>query len=116
MRLTGQGKTMDANVDIHDSSFELGLFLLLVAQLLSSYMGIYVQDTYAKYGNHWQENLLYSPLIRIPLLLPRMRSGQSERLRGSPPMQLPEHLAGYVPVAAQRLALRVPTSMFPLAV
>jgi drug/metabolite transporter (DMT)-like permease len=77
-----------------------------------------VQDTYAKYGNHWQENLFYSHLISIPLFLPlqSMLSGQYERLKGSPPAQLPEQLARYVPVAAQRLALRVPTSIFHLAV
>ena len=81
-------------------------------------MGIYVQDTYAKYGNHWQENLFYSHLISIPLFLPLqpMLSGQYERLRGSPPTQLPASLAPYVPVAAQRLAMRVPTSIFHLAV
>jgi hypothetical protein len=109
---------MDAHMDIQSSHVELGLLVLLVAQLLSSYMGIYVQDTYAKYGNHWQENLFYSHLISIPFFLPLqgMLSGQYERLRGSPPAQLPEHLAGYVPVAAQRLALRVPTSIFHLAV
>jgi drug/metabolite transporter (DMT)-like permease len=109
---------MDAHMDLESSHVELGLLVLLVAQLLSSYMGIYVQDTYAKYGNHWQENLFYSHLISIPLFLPlqAMLRGQYERLRGSPPMQLPGHLAQYVPVAAQRLVMRVPTSMFHLAV
>lgn len=109
---------MDAHMDIQSSHVELGLLVLLVAQLLSSYMGIYVQDTYAKYGNHWQENLFYSHLISIPLFLPLrgMLSAQYERLRGSPPVRVPEHVARHLPVAVQRLALGVPTSIFHLAV
>jgi drug/metabolite transporter (DMT)-like permease len=52
-----KGKSMSPKIDVQDTSFEVGLLVLLVAQILSAFMGIWVQDTYAEYGNHWDENL-----------------------------------------------------------
>lgn len=47
-----------------------GLALLLVAQILSAYMGVYVQDTYAMYSTTWQTNLFWSHFLGIPMFLP----------------------------------------------
>jgi drug/metabolite transporter (DMT)-like permease len=73
---------------LHSASFEAGLLVLLAAQLLSSYMGIYVQNMYATYGSHWQENLFYSHLLSIPMVLPFHGSMQTQyqRLLVSPPV------------------------------
>jgi hypothetical protein len=108
---------MDAHVDIKDSSFELGLLVLLVAQMLSSYMGIYVQDTYAQYGNHWDENLFYTHIFSIPLFLPLrgMLAGQYTQLLDSSPTQIPYQVASSLPQILLETIARIPTAMFHLA-
>lgn len=42
----------------------------MLAQCLSAYMGIYVQDTYAAHGASWKENLFYSHFLSLPFFLP----------------------------------------------
>jgi drug/metabolite transporter (DMT)-like permease len=113
-----QVKPMDSHQDPPRSSFGLGLVVLLVAQILSSYMGIYVQDTYAKYGNHWRENLFYSHIFSLPMFLPLqpMLSAQYQRLSRSGPPMLPAQLLPIIPLAAQRLVARTPASLYHLAV
>ncbi|KAF2674446.1 UAA transporter [Microthyrium microscopicum] len=112
-----KGKTAHVEKTENDNSSALGLLILLVAQILSSYMGIYVQDTYAQYGTHWRENLFYSHLWSLPLFLPLQPtlSRQFTRLASSPPPHLPQSLVPYIPLAIQRLILRTPTSLYHLA-
>jgi len=107
---------MDAKVDVKDSSFEMGLLVLLVAQMLSSYMGIYVQDTYAKYGNHWRENLFYSHIFSLPLFLPLQSNlvGQYQRLGSSGPPRVPVELLKRIPAQGQHLISRLPSSLLHL--
>jgi UDP-galactose transporter len=105
-----------SNIDFAGLSFELGLAILLVAQILSSFMGIYVQDMYAAHGNHWDENLFYSHLVSLPLFLPltgTLRS-QFHRLQQSPPMLLPNVIASTVPSSLQTWLVKVPRSIFML--
>lgn len=66
----------------------LGLLILLAAQMLSAYMGVYVQELYSAYGSHWDENLFYTHAMSIPLFLPLAPSlqAQYQRLRSSPPL------------------------------
>jgi len=104
-------------IDLSDTRFELGLLILLVAQLLSAYMGIYVQDTYAKYGNHWDENLFYSHLFSLPLFLPlhgTLRS-QYSRLQVSPPLQTPPAVEAILPSSLRQLLKYMPSSLIYLA-
>lgn len=61
-----QGKSLEAS----STDLTSGLAILLAAQILSAYMGVYVQDTYATHGSHWQENLFYSHFLSLPLFLP----------------------------------------------
>ncbi|KAF2650149.1 UAA transporter [Lophiostoma macrostomum CBS 122681] len=95
-----KGKTMDtSNVDLTSSSFEAGLLILLVAQLLSAYMGAYVEDIYIEHGNHWKANLFYSHLLSIPLFAnfaPVLRS-QFTRLQSSQPFEVPATVAASLP-------------------
>lgn len=71
------------------SEFTTGLLILLVAQLLSAYMGAYVEDTYAKYGASWTENLFYSHLFSLPMFLPLSSSlrMQYTKLSGTSPLE-----------------------------
>ncbi|KAF2270356.1 UAA transporter [Lojkania enalia] len=95
-----KGKTMDtSSIDIHSASFEMGLMILLVAQLLSAYMGAYVEDIYLEHGNHWKANLFYSHLLSIPLFLnfSPVLYKQFTRLQASHPFQVPPIIAATLP-------------------
>jgi drug/metabolite transporter (DMT)-like permease len=104
-------------IDLSDTRFELGLLILLVAQLLSAYMGIYVQDTYAKYGNHWDENLFYSHLFSLPLFLPLQGTLRSQysRLQVSPPLQIPQALEAVLPSSLREVLKCTSSSLIYLA-
>lgn len=72
------------------ASFNTGLIILLVAQVLSAIMGLYTEETYRKYGPQWKENLFYSHLLSLPLFIPFMPSmwRQFNKLANSPPLPL----------------------------
>ena len=76
-----------------------GLLILLAAQILSAYMGVYVQDTYVQYGSHWRENLFYSHFLSLPLFLPLTSTLQRQYLKLS---------------STSPLTLSVPLSSTPL--
>jgi drug/metabolite transporter (DMT)-like permease len=84
--------------------------------MLSSWMGIYVQDTYAQYGNHWQENLFYSHVFSLPLFLPlqHILAQQFDHLKHSPPPLIPAQLLPYIPFSIQRFISVTPTSIYHL--
>lgn len=73
------------------ASFNTGLIILLVAQVLSAIMGLYTEETYRKYGPQWKENLFFSHLLSLPLFIPFMPSmwRQFNKLANSPPLPLP---------------------------
>ncbi|KAK6428808.1 golgi uridine diphosphate-N-acetylglucosamine transporter [Oleoguttula sp. CCFEE 5521] len=64
------GKSMTIETKTSTSEFTTGLSILMLAQLLSAYMGAYVEDTYASYGASWTENLFYSHFLSLPFFLP----------------------------------------------
>lgn len=103
-------------IDLRDARFELGLLILLVAQLLSAYMGIYVQDTYEQYGNHWDENLFYSHLFSLPLFFPLqdMLRSQYLRLQTSAPFDLPPAVSDILSPRLQGLVHSIPRSLIYL--
>lgn len=85
-----QGKTHATSKARIDSEFLTGLAVLFVAQLLSAFMGLYTQLTYAEYGSHWHENLFYSHALSIPLFsifFPSLLA-QFRKLLESTPIQL----------------------------
>ena len=71
-----------------------GLLILLAAQVLSAYMGVYVQDTYATHGSHWRENLFYSHFLSLPLFLPLtpILRRQYTALSSTAPLSVPDSL------------------------
>lgn len=47
--------------------FFIGIALLTIASVLSAFMGIYTQNLYRRYGNHWREVLFYNHLMGLPM-------------------------------------------------
>lgn len=89
--VVSQGKDLSANSPTASSpsAFLSGLSVILLAQILSAYMGIYVQDTYAQHGADWRENLFYSHALSLPLFLPLAPTLQRQyaRLAATPPLE-----------------------------
>ena len=93
-----------SGIDVISASFEMGLLILLVAQLLSAYMGAYVEDIYIQYGNHWKANLFYSHLLSLPLFanFAPVLYNQFTRLQDSQPFVVPPSIAATFPPALSK--------------
>lgn len=88
-----------SSIDFTSTSFEMGLLILLIAQLLSAYMGAYVEDIYIQHGNHWKANLFYSHLLSLPLFanFTPVLYKQYMRLHASHPFQISPSIAANLP-------------------
>ncbi|RPB17703.1 UAA transporter [Morchella conica CCBAS932] len=66
------------------STYITGLLILLLAQVLSAFMGLYIERTYHTFGHHPREGLFYSHFLSLPLFLPLLPSirAQWNRLGG----------------------------------
>lgn len=53
----GKGKGGGAS---DGKGFAAGLAILFIAQVLSAFMGLYVEETYRVYGANWKEGLFYT--------------------------------------------------------
>lgn len=73
------------------SRFLTGLAILFIAQVLSAFMGLFIENTYAKYGNNYREGLFYTHALSLPLFLLFSRSIQAQFL----------HLLSSAPLPAQ---------------
>lgn len=102
---------------MNEPSFGLGLFVLLVAQILSSWMGVYVQDVYAEHGTHWDENLFYSHFLSIPLFLPLAGTLRSQwaSLANTPPMPALAY-SPFLPSILQQAFSKIPHAIINLSV
>ncbi|KAI9749483.1 MAG: S-methyl-5-thioribose-1-phosphate isomerase [Chaenotheca gracillima] len=89
-----QGKSTDLKADDSMSTFITGLAILFIAQMLSAIMGLYVQETYAQYGTHWEENVFYTHILSLPLFLPMWSRMQAQfgALAASPSLRIPLYL------------------------
>ncbi|KAI9809003.1 MAG: hypothetical protein M1825_002292 [Sarcosagium campestre] len=67
---TAKANDQKADAETDSPGAGIGLAVLLVAQLLSAVMGIYIQRTYEVYGGAWREALFYSHLLSLPFFLP----------------------------------------------
>lgn len=87
---SAQGKTKSTQTTTSASDFTLGLTILLVAQALSAYMGVYTEDVYANHGASWSENLFYSHFLALPLFLPLSGTLQRQyaRLAATPALDV----------------------------
>ncbi|KAK5111054.1 hypothetical protein LTR62_005429 [Meristemomyces frigidus] len=84
----GKSMTLESSSAQSTSEFSTGLAILLLAQLLSAWMGAYVEDTYTEYHAEWTENLFYTHFLSMPLFLPLAGPlrRQYARLSASPPL------------------------------
>ncbi|KAI9647449.1 golgi uridine diphosphate-N- acetylglucosamine transporter [Ciborinia camelliae] len=84
-------QSKNGKVDEDIPSFNTGLIILFIAQVLSAIMGLYTEETYKEYGPHWKENLFYSHLLALPLFTPFLPSihRQLLKLASSAPIGLP---------------------------
>lgn len=51
------------------TNFFIGIFLLVVAMILSAGMGLFQEVTYKKYGKQWREGLFYTHFLALPFFL-----------------------------------------------
>ncbi|RCK67538.1 UDP-N-acetylglucosamine transporter YEA4 [Candida viswanathii] len=52
-----------------NSKFLYGISILLVACIISAFMGLYSEQIYRTYGNQWHESLFYNHFLGLPLFL-----------------------------------------------
>ncbi|KZT39354.1 UAA transporter [Sistotremastrum suecicum HHB10207 ss-3] len=50
--------------------YAMGITFLVCSSLLTGIQGMLQEQTYSKYGPHWQEGLFYTNLLAIPLFMP----------------------------------------------
>ncbi|CAN9309581.1 hypothetical protein AA0119_g8151 [Alternaria tenuissima] len=95
-----KGKNMEASSSGEsNSSLQAGLAILLIAQLLSAWMGAYVEDVYREHGKDWQANLFYSHLLSIPFFagFTPVLTQQFKRLQASQSFEVPPKVAESLP-------------------
>lgn len=122
-----QGKSMNSSSSSSLYEFVIGLLVLFIAQVLSAWMGVYVQDIYSKYHAHWLENLFYSHFLSLPLFLPLQGTlrRQYRHLEESPPLEVSsktsfpspiQPLMPFLPTSILTYTSTVPQSIFLLLV
>lgn len=69
--LPGSSSTNGQDVEstAYSMKFLFGLFILVFACFLSALMGLYNENLFKQYGNHWQESLFYLHFLGLPLFL-----------------------------------------------
>ncbi|TGZ77392.1 UAA-domain-containing protein [Ascodesmis nigricans] len=85
--------------------FSTGLVLLFIAQMLSAIMGLYIEATYAKYGNNYREGLFYTHALSLILFIPffsQLRD-QWNTLAASPPLESNPYIPSFITNIPQQL-------------
>ncbi|KAG9067415.1 golgi uridine diphosphate-N- acetylglucosamine transporter [Linnemannia hyalina] len=62
-----KSKSQDSTANAGD--YAIGIFMLTVALIISSLMGLLQEATYQKYGAEWREGLFYSHFLAVPMFL-----------------------------------------------
>lgn len=70
--------------------FNIGIIILFAAQVLSSFMGIYLESTYARYGSNWREGLFYTVFRSSPILAHLLALPRPTILHSPPPSNIPK--------------------------
>ncbi|KAJ9112451.1 hypothetical protein QFC20_002239 [Naganishia adeliensis] len=83
------------------AQYALGIAVLAVALVVSSFMGLWQEGTYKRYGAVWQEGLFYSHALSLPFFLPFLSSLTQDFT----------HLSQSAPT---RLHLPLPASVLPI--
>ncbi|EPS38590.1 hypothetical protein H072_7713 [Dactylellina haptotyla CBS 200.50] len=95
--------------------FVTGLSILFVSQILAALMGVYFEQTYAKYGPNWREGLFYTHALSLPLFIPFANAIKLQfyRLYSSEPLPLPT-LLPFFPDSLSHI--QIPQQLFYLGV
>ncbi|KAI8987567.1 UAA transporter [Mycotypha africana] len=95
------------------SEFLTGIFILLVAMVLSAGMGLIQEVTYKKYGKQWREGLFYTHFLALPMFLLGYNDliVQINAYNNSPKMSIPAILH-QVPLLDNIVNL-IPASVLP---
>ncbi|KAF9956651.1 golgi uridine diphosphate-N- acetylglucosamine transporter, partial [Mortierella alpina] len=62
-------KKASSNQDVSAGDYAVGVFMLTVALVISSLMGLLQESTYQTYGAEWREGLFYSHFLALPMFL-----------------------------------------------
>ncbi|KAF9575753.1 golgi uridine diphosphate-N- acetylglucosamine transporter [Mortierella alpina] len=62
-------KKASSQQDVSAGDYAVGVFMLTVALIISSLMGLLQESTYQKYGAEWREGLFYSHFLALPMFL-----------------------------------------------
>ncbi|SMN19998.1 similar to Saccharomyces cerevisiae YEL004W YEA4 Uridine diphosphate-N-acetylglucosamine (UDP-GlcNAc) transporter required for cell wall chitin synthesis [Maudiozyma saulgeensis] len=65
---TRQDISMKTNSE-YDTTFLLGICLLVISSISSALLSVYNEWTYKTYGKHWQENLFYTHFLSLPIFM-----------------------------------------------
>ncbi|KAA8908876.1 hypothetical protein TRICI_004689 [Trichomonascus ciferrii] len=76
--------------DGSSSKFAMGIAMLAVAALLTSFQGVVAEKTYQKYGRHWRESLFYTHFLSLLLFVPMYKDllQQVQYVLQSPPLKI----------------------------
>ncbi|KAL7275127.1 golgi uridine diphosphate-N-acetylglucosamine transporter [Rhizina undulata] len=87
----------------------MGLVVLGVAQVLSAFMGLYIEATYKIYGNNYREGLFYTHALSLIFFIPLLTSirDQFTALLSSPPLPVPAPLIPLLPHRIQNVPREV---------
>ncbi|KAF9426590.1 golgi uridine diphosphate-N- acetylglucosamine transporter [Podila epigama] len=90
------------NSEVKTGDYAMGVFMLTVALIISSLLGLLQEATYQKYGSEWREGLFYSHFLALPMFL-LFREDIMEQFRifnrstPIPLLQLVRQVAPYLP-------------------
>ncbi|KAF9976892.1 golgi uridine diphosphate-N- acetylglucosamine transporter, partial [Mortierella antarctica] len=62
-------KASSSHHDVSAGDYAVGVFMLTVALVISSLMGLLQESTYQTYGAEWREGLFYSHFLALPMFL-----------------------------------------------
>ncbi|KAF8540099.1 UAA transporter [Trichophaea hybrida] len=89
--------------------FVTGLAVLFVAQVLSAFMGLYIEATYAMYGSNYREGLFYTHALSVPLFIFFSRSIHSQFLHLFDSKPLEPQM--FLPSALNSIITRIPQQL-----
>ncbi|KAF9915901.1 golgi uridine diphosphate-N- acetylglucosamine transporter [Lobosporangium transversale] len=109
--------------EVSTGDYVIGVFMLTVALIVSSLMGLLQESTYQTYGSEWREGLFYSHFLALPMFL-LFYSDIMEQIRvfnrstPIPILQLVRQIGPYLPttLAYKLSSITVPRLWIFLAV
>ncbi|KAF9355627.1 golgi uridine diphosphate-N- acetylglucosamine transporter [Mortierella sp. AD094] len=90
--------------DVNPGDYAIGVFMLSIALIVSSLMGLLQESTYKTYGSEWREGLFYSHFLAVPMFLMfysdiMEQIGIFNRSTPIPVLQLVRQVGPYLPTS-----------------